>query len=251
MKKLLIVLGLVISQIIFGLTGQEILKKVDDLNSLESDGTAKVKLTIQEVGQSLKTQEMLYYRQDSSDSFLIVILSPANEKGNGYLKNGDNMWLYKKNTRTFQFINSDETIGSSDATADDFEEKKLSVEYNVAKDKSGKELIEETTLGERTVYKFEVKGKNKNVKDPKRIYWVDKETFLPLKVQNFSLSGTLMETIEFGAYKKIDNSFMATKIRVVDEFEKGNKTLVEISDISTKKIPSTIFTKAYLENLSK
>ena len=100
MKKLLIVLGLVISQIIFGLTGQEILKKVDDLNSLESDGTAKVKLTIQEVGQSLKTQEMLYYRQDSSDSFLIVILSPANEKGNGYLKNGDNMWLYKKNTRT-------------------------------------------------------------------------------------------------------------------------------------------------------
>jgi hypothetical protein len=44
---------------------------------------------------------------------------------------------------------------------------------------------------------------------------------------------------------------MATKIRVVDEFEKGNKTLVEISDISTKKIPSTIFTKAYLENLSK
>ena len=83
MKKLLIILGLVISQIIFGLTGQEILKKVDDLNSLESDGTAKVKLTIQEVGQSLKTQEMLYYRQDSSDSFLIVILSPANEKGNG------------------------------------------------------------------------------------------------------------------------------------------------------------------------
>jgi len=112
-------------------------------------------------------------------------------------------------------------------------------------------LIEETKLGERTVYKFEVKGKNKNVKDPKRIYWVDKETFLPLKVQNFSLSGTLMETIEFGAYKKIDNSFMATKIRVVDEFEKGNKTLVEISDISTKKIPSNIFTKAYLENLSK
>ena len=35
------------------------------------------------------------------------------------------------------------------------------------------------------------------------------------------------------------------------QFEKGNKTLVEISDISTKKIPSNIFTKAYLENLSK
>lgn len=245
MKKFILLASLLLSQAAFAISGSEILKKIDDLGSLESDGTARVKLTIQETGQATKVQDMLYYRQDSTDSFLIVILSPAAEKGNGYLKNKDNMWLYKKNTRTFQFINSDENIGSSDATADDFEEKKLADEYNVVGN------VEETKIDSREVYKFEVKGKNKNVKDPKRIYWVDKDTFLPLKVQNFSLSGTLMETIQFGAYKKIDNSFMATKTLVTDEFEKGNKTLVEISEISTKKIDSKIFTKAYLENLSK
>ena len=245
MKKLIVFLSLIISQLAFGITGPEVLKKMDDLLSLEADGTAKVKLTIQEVGQATKVQEMLYYRQDATDSFLIVILTPANEKGNGYLKNKENMWLYKKNTRTFQFINSDENIGSSDATADDFEEKKLSDEYNVV----GK--IEEIKLDSRDVYKFEVKGKNKSVKDPKRIYWVDKSTFLPLQVQNFSLSGTLMETIQFGGYKKIENSYIATRTLVVDEFEKGNKTLVEISNFSTNKIDSKIFTKAYLENLSK
>ena len=37
----------------------------------------------------------------------------------------------------------------------------------------------------------------------------------------------------------------------VDEFEKGNKTIVEISGISTDKLDGSIFTKAYLENLSK
>jgi hypothetical protein len=37
----------------------------------------------------------------------------------------------------------------------------------------------------------------------------------------------------------------------VDEFEKGNKSVVEISGISIDKIDNTIFTKAYLENLSK
>lgn len=245
MKKLLILLSLILTQAAFAISGPEMLKKLDDLNSLEKDSTARVKLTIQEVGQSTKVQDMLYYRQDSTDSFLIVILSPANEKGNGYLKNKDNMWLYKKNTRTFQFINSDENIGSSDAKADDFEERKLIDDYTVVGN------IEETTLGSRDVYKFELKGKNKNVKDPKRIYWVDKATMLPLKQQNFSLSGTLMQTIEIGAYKKIDSSFIATKFLVIDEFEKGNKTLVEISDISTNPVPSNIFTKAYLENLSK
>lgn len=245
MKKFILLASLLLTQLAFGVTGNELLKKMDDLGSQESDVTARVKLTIQETGQATKVQDMLYYRQDSTDSFLIVILSPAAEKGNGYLKNKDNMWLYKKNTRTFQFINSDENIGSSDAKADDFEEKKLVDEYNTVGN------VEDTKLGSRSVYKFEVKGKNKNVKDPKRIYWVDQETSLPLKVQNFSLSGTLMQTIEFGAYKKIDNSFVATKQLVTDEFEKGNKTLVEISDISTKIIDSKIFTKAYLENLSK
>jgi hypothetical protein len=37
----------------------------------------------------------------------------------------------------------------------------------------------------------------------------------------------------------------------IDEFEKGNKTIVEISGIQTDKLSDDIFTKAYLENLSK
>lgn len=245
MKKIILVLSLLLSQMAFGVTGAEILKKIDDLGSLETDGTARVKITIQETGQATKIQDFQWYRQDSTDSFLIIFLAPANEKGNGYLKNKENMWLYKKNTRTFQFINSDESIGGSGATADDFDEKTLSQEYTVVGQ------VEETKIGSRNVYKFEVKGKTKAVKDPKRIYWVDQETFLPLKQQNFSLSGTLMETIEFGGYKKIGDSFVATKTLVTDEFEKGNKTLVEISNFSTDKIDSKIFTKAYLENLSK
>lgn len=245
MKKLIILLSLLICQLSFGITENEILNKIDDLLSLDKDATAKVKLTIQEVDQGTRIQEMLYYRQDDTDSFLIVILSPSDEKGNGYLKNKDNMWLYKKNTRTFQFINSSETIGNSNATADDFEEKKLAEEYDVIG------TFEEVKLGSRDVYKFEARGKNKNVKDPKRIFWIDKKSLLPLQLQNFSLSGTLMETIQYGAYKKIENSFISTKILVIDEFEKGNNTLVEISNFSTNKIDSKIFTKAYLENLSK
>jgi len=37
----------------------------------------------------------------------------------------------------------------------------------------------------------------------------------------------------------------------VDEFEKGNKTQVKITGIVMDKLDDRIFTKAYLENLSK
>ncbi len=42
---------------------------------------------------------------------LIVMSAPEAEKGNGYLRMGDNLWMYRRNTRTFQHINRDESIG--------------------------------------------------------------------------------------------------------------------------------------------
>ena len=38
---------------------------------------------------------------------------------------------------------------------------------------------------------------------------------------------------------------------IIDEFEKGDKTLVELSGFSLENIDDAVFTKAYLENLSK
>ncbi len=58
MKKIILVLSLLISQLAFGITGAEVLKKMDDLGSLESDGTAKVRITTQKTGQAAKVQDM-------------------------------------------------------------------------------------------------------------------------------------------------------------------------------------------------
>jgi hypothetical protein len=53
------------------------------------------------------------------------------------------------------------------------------------------------------------------------------------------------------SFTEIRGRLVPVKELIVDEFEKGNKTIVEISGISTDKLTSEIFTKAYLENLSK
>jgi hypothetical protein len=59
-----------------------------------------------------------------------------------------------------------------------------------------------------------------------------------------------MQTGYYMNYTLVDNRFVPVKQLIIDEFEKGNKTLVDISGISTEKLPN-IFNKAYLENLSK
>ncbi|MBF0233425.1 MAG: outer membrane lipoprotein-sorting protein, partial [Desulfamplus sp.] len=106
-----------------------LLSSIENLLQMNSDIRAKVNITQQKVGQGTKNMEMIYYRRDSDDSFLIVFSAPESDKGNGYLRVGDNFWMYRRNTRTFQHINRDENIGGTNARADDFEKRKLTELY--------------------------------------------------------------------------------------------------------------------------
>jgi len=230
---------------------EDLLKLMDDRYSDVTDYKANVVVTQQKAGQGTKKLEMLFYRRDTDKSFLIIMTGPAAEQGNGYLRNGDNMWMYRRNTRTFQHINRDESIGGSDAKADDFEGKKLLEMYSPATDERGNELIYEDTLGKIPVYRFEVKAKVNDVDYPKKIYWLRRDNNLLLKEASYSLSGTLMQTSLFTKYTNIQGKLVPVQMLNVDEFEKGNKSIVELSGISIDKLDDAIFNKAYLENLSK
>ena len=228
-----------------------LLKQLEELQEVKTDIKAKVVLTQQKINQGIKVIEMIYYRRDSDDSFMIVMSAPEAEKGNGYLRVDDNIWMYRRNTRTFQHINRDESIGGSDAKADDFETRKLTELYEGAKDSAGREIIKEEMLGKIPVYRFEVKAKVNDVDYPKKMYWARKDNSLLLKEESYALSGTLMQTAYFLKYTVVDGKYVPVNQMFIDEFEKGNKTIVEISGISTQKLEDTIFTKAFLENLSK
>jgi outer membrane lipoprotein-sorting protein len=231
--------------------GSEILSRLEKNTRMLSDVTASVTMTQQKTGQGIKTTDMLFYRRDADNSFLIVMTAPESEKGNGYLRVDENFWMYRRNTRTFQHVNRDESIGGSDAQGDDFEDRKLTELYAIARDSSGSEKVAEDNLGKVPVYRMEVKAKINDVDYPRKTYWVRRDNFLLLKEQSLTLTGTLMQTAYYLKYTLIDKRYVPVEQIFIDEFEKGNKTKVNIGSISTGKISKDVFTKAYLENLSK
>ncbi len=228
-----------------------LLSKIEKMMEMKSDIRAMVNLAQQKTGQGSKNIGMIYYRRDTDDSFLIVMTAPESDKGNGYLRVGDNFWMYRRNTRTFQHVNRDENIAGTNAHAQDFEKRKLTELYAPSLDASGKELLAEEMLGKIPVYRFEIKARVSDVDYPKKILWVRRDNSLPLKEQSYSMSGTLMATTYFLNYTVVDGRYVAVKIMFIDEFEKGNRTLMEVSGISTEKLQNSMFTKPYLENLSK
>lgn len=259
MKKLHTIITTFI--IIIGITGNlwaapgvmEILKKMDQIETLGEDITVKFDLTETKANQGIRVMEGVYYRRDRDDAYLIVMTGPDAQKGNGYLRVGDSMWMYRRNTRTFQIMSRAQSIEDSDVNAGDLESRKYVDLYEPVLDDQGNELLSEETLGKAniSVYRIEVNAKVKDVSYPKKIYWVRQDNSLKLKEASYSLSGTLMETAYYPKYTTVEGKYLFVKQLVIDEFDKGNKTLLELSGISMKSIDNNVFTKAYLENLSK
>lgn len=248
----LVIITYLITTTLFALPkGEFILKEIDKSFDLKTDIVSNVNLTQQKTSQGIKNISLLYYRRDKDNNFLIVITAPEVEKGNGYLRLGDNFWMYRRNTRTFQHITRDENIAGTNAKGDDFEKKKLIDLYILTKDKNGNESITEENLGNIPVYKIEIIAKVSDVDYPKKVLWIQKDNFLILKQQSYSSTNTLMETAYFLKYTKIGDSYIPIKHIYIDEFEKGNKTIVDIGAIDTKPLDNKFFTKEYLENLSK
>ncbi|HOD14924.1 MAG TPA: outer membrane lipoprotein-sorting protein [Spirochaetota bacterium] len=226
----------------------DIIRKIDFMMEQIGDISVKASMVQNKVRQGVKSYESLYFRRDKTDEFLIVILAPDTEKGNGYLRVGENFWMYRQNTRTFQHISRDESIMGTDAKGGDFEKRKLVELYRPQTEEGG---VTEEMLGKKAVYRFTIIAKVNDVTYPKQVYWVQRDNFLPLKIESYSLSGTLMQTAYYPKWTVVDGKYIPIQMIFIDEFEKGNKTIVELSGISTEKLDPKIFTKAYLENLSR
>jgi hypothetical protein len=150
-------------------------------------------------------------------------------------------------------MNRDQSIAGTDANAGDFEKRKFTELYEPAVDDQGNEIFVAETLGKAKipVYRLEVTAKVKDVEYPKVVYWVRQDNFLTMKQQAYSLSDTLMETSYFPKWTTVEGKYIPLNMIFVDEFEEGNRSMMELSGISLKDIDDAIFTKAYLENLSK
>ncbi|UCB45732.1 MAG: outer membrane lipoprotein-sorting protein, partial [Spirochaetota bacterium] len=136
------------------------------------------------------------YRRDLEESYTLIYLYPDSEKGKGYLRKGDDLFQYFPSTREFVYRNRKEDIGGTDARSDLFGKQKTLELYTVE------------YIGTETVSKWEtdvvkLNAKALDVSFPIQKWYIRKTDGLPVKVENFSLSETLMRTYYYIKYEEV------------------------------------------------
>ena len=229
----------------------DLLKKVDALvNFKDNDLSAKYTIKKTDPGGAVSTTIATMFRRDRTDHFLILILEPIVDKGKGYLKMGDNLWLYDPVSRSFTFTSAKERFQNSSARNSDFNRSSYSEDYSVVSGKKEK-------LGKFDCTVLDLKAlNNSKVSFPTVRIWVSEDNLIR-KIEDYSLSGQLMRTTAIPSYQKVGERWLPVTIYIQDHLVFKNvagkkeyeRTEITIEEPSLKALPDTTYTKEYLERV--
>lgn len=250
MKRVILILGLIFAALTPAAADQNVdidavLKDVDSLRQfMESDLTSVMNMVTEDPETGVEKMEVHSFRRDAEDEFLLLIKQPEVQKGQGYLRKGDNLWFYDPESRKFTHSSMKENFQDTSSKNSDFGRLELSTDYEVTSWTEGK-------LGRFDVYILNLEGVNNEVTYPCIKMWVTKDTHLVLKSEDYSLTKRLMRTSYYPEYARAGSSYIPSKMIFIDELIEGKKTQITISDISLADLPDSVFTKAYVERVNR
>jgi outer membrane lipoprotein-sorting protein len=200
---------------------REIIRKMED--NMRGDAMYS-ELTMETVRPRYTREISLKSWSLGDDYSLIYVTAPARDKGTAFLKRGNEIWNYVPNIdRTVKMPPSmmSQSWMGSDFTNDDLV-RGVSTVDDYTHTLLGSEIVD----GHNS-YKIEMIPKPEApVVFEKVIYWISKEHYLPVKVENYDEFGDLVSTINFRDIKNMGGRMIPAVVEMIPEGRPGHKTIL-------------------------
>lgn len=218
----------------------EILTKVDNVSSAPEDQYMSSTMTLVDKSAHQNERKMVIY-QKGGDMRLVRFLSPADQKGISFLSlPNDRMYLYLPAFRKVRLIAShvkNQNFAGTDFSYDDMSSFSFAQEYDA-------QLLETTD----TIYLLKLTPKPEIEKDYSQLkMWVNKNSYVPSKIEYYNKSGNLWKTLTFDKIEKLGKYQIAKQMEMKD-LEKSHSTKMIINEIKLDSgLTDDIFTSRNLQ----
>ena len=215
------------------LTGRDIALRMDAVDTSKNYKKTAV-MVINRKGQKLIRKMGIYNRKCSPDERgLIKFIEPPDVRGIMYLtwtyediERDDDMWVFLPAESLVRRISGGGKKGSfmrSDFANEDIEKR--------AVDDDEHRLLRSEEFSGVDCYVVErVSKKQKDTNYSKRVVWVRKDLWLPMKTEYYNKRGKHFKTAIYGGFKEIKNIWTITKT-TVETPRKGSKTLMQYDSV--------------------
>jgi hypothetical protein len=215
------------------LTGRNIAIKMDVVDkSLDSKKAAS--MVINRKGKKLvRKMEIRNKKYGPDERSLIKFIEPPDVRGIMYLtwsyediERDDDMWVFLPSESLIRRISGGGKKGSfmrSDFANEDIEKREV--------DDDEHRLLRSEKFSGADCYVMErIAKKQKDTNYSKRIVWVRKDIWLPVKIEYYNKRGKHFKTAIYGGYTEIKGIWTVTRI-MVETPRKGSKTLMQYDNV--------------------
>lgn len=210
---------------LFGLTGGEILARVDhnvNFKSISYTGTMIIRS-----GRTVRTKTMTVVAVGTSKA-LVEFTNPE-DRGTKYLKLDQNLWIYFPSAQdtvkiSGQMLNQG-MMGSDVSYRDALESSDLARNYNVS-------LAGEATVDGRPCYVLDLTAKVRNAAYAERKMWIDEERFVSLRQEMYARSGLLLKVERTLKVERIGDRWYPASVEISDKLQADSSTQFDMTSIA-------------------
>ncbi|KAA6301686.1 MAG: hypothetical protein EZS26_002151 [Candidatus Ordinivivax streblomastigis] len=206
---------------------KEIVRKAEDL--LKGEKTSYSEMSMQIVRPKYtRTLDFKSWSETDGNS-MTLITAPAKEKGQSFMKIGNNMWSW--NPAIQRLIKMPPSMMSQGWMGSDFSNDDILKESSLVKDFTHKVLGDEIINGEQC-YKIELMPlENASVVWGKILICISKADFFEMKVEFFDEESILIKTHTASKIVPFDGRKLPSVTEIVPADQPQNKTVVTIKTI--------------------
>jgi len=217
-----------------------------------NDGVAEVHMTITNKRGKERVREFTMLRLDLAEGgnqmYYTYFRKPSDVARLTFMVHkvadgNDKRWIYVPAVDLIKPISADDKNSSfvgSDFTYEDVSGRHWTEDNH--------KFLREDELDGKPVYVIEAVPKTPYKGFAKKISYIDKENFLPLKEEYYDKKGNLERVFRAEKIEDINGVLTVTR-RSMENVKKGSKTVVEFSQITYNAgIPKDIFTERYMKN---
>lgn len=238
MKKLIVPVLMFImysTPSLFPQTAESIIRRLEE-NTIHTTSRIEGTMTVTDrFGE--KTTSFISW-SEGEDTALIEFTS-TDEEGQKILRTKDEIYLFYPDAEELIRLKGAalrESVLGSDMSYEDLTGGKGLLEsYSITLE--GTEQIEG-----KEYYNLILTAKSRNVPYPKQIMWVDRETYIYKRIEQYALSGRLLKEMDITEVTRISGKSIPTKMVITDAMKKRSSTVFTILDIQIGiSIPPNLF----------
>jgi outer membrane lipoprotein-sorting protein len=224
------------------LSAEQILSNSDDVSNEAPDLKAMVEMVLIEADGDQSVREMEIY-QKGADSRMMRFLSPAGQRGIGFLSLPDDVnYLYLPAFGRVRRIAShveNQNFAGTDFSYDDLSSFRFGDEYDPS--------LNEST---ETHYILELTPKSGISSEySKLIMWVRLDNFYPAKIEYYNRSGDLWKVLEQDDIQQIQGYWVSMG-REMSDVISGHSTIMNMTEVEVDTgLSDDIFSQRYLTRI--